>query len=184
MQIETQEFLDLVEESGELTFFDLECASLGPDYGSILVASYKKWHKKPESFVVATPGDDLIVTSAIVNVLENTKCWVSYFGKGFDVPYLQARSLVHGLPALTKQPHVDMYYSLRRTLNLSRGSMAHIASWLKLPEQKMAVSPEVWSKVNVDRKHLDTLRKRCESDCMVLEKLWEKTRHLIRDVKR
>ena len=103
MQIETQEFLDLVEESGELTFFDLECASLGPDYGSILVASYKKWHKKPESFVVSTPGDDMIVTSAMAEVLKSSKCWVSYFGKGFDVPYLQARSLVHGLPSLDRK---------------------------------------------------------------------------------
>jgi hypothetical protein len=78
-----------------------------------------------------------------------------------------------------------MYFALRKKLILSRGSMAHIASWLKLPEQKMSVSASVWSEVIASPKvHMPMLVERCESDCAVLEKLWKRTKHLIRDIKR
>jgi uncharacterized protein YprB with RNaseH-like and TPR domain len=185
MQLDAQDFIALAEESGSIAFFDIECTSLGPDYGSVLVASLKPWGKKPMSFSVVQPGDDLIAVSTIAEALKGYKLWVSYYGKGFDVPFLQARLLRHGLPPLQKSPHADMYFSLRRTLNLSRGSMAHIAAWLKLPEQKMGVSADVWSQVIKEpQKHLKTLIARCESDCAVLEKLWHKTRHLIKDIKR
>lgn len=185
MQLKTQEFVELAEKAGEIVFFDIECTSLGPDYGSVLVASFKPLGKKPISVPVVTPGDDLVVVSQAADILKNFKLWVSYYGKGFDVPFLQARLLRHGLPQLDKRPHADMYFSLRRTLNLSRGSMAHIAAWLKLPEQKMGVSADVWSQVISDPKtHLKTLVARCESDCAVLEKLWHKTRHLVKDIKR
>lgn len=185
MQLEAQEFIDIVEKANEVVFFDIECTSLGPDYGSVLVASMKPFKKKPISFSVVTPGDDLVVVSMIAEALQDYKLWVSYYGKGFDVPFLQARLLRHELPPLIKQPHADMYFSLRRTLNLSRGSMAHIAAWLRLPEQKMSVSADIWSQVIKDPKtHLKTLVARCESDCAVLEKLWFKTRHLIKDIKR
>jgi len=185
MQLEAQEFIELAEKSNEVAFFDIECTSLGPDYGSVLVASLKPLGKKPTSFVVTTPGDDMVVVSNIADALKRFKLWVSYYGKGFDVPFLQARLLRHGLPALDKQPHADMYFALRKKLNLSRGSMAHIAEWLDLPEKKMSVSASVWSDVlHAPKKHLPTLVARCESDCTVLEKLWKRTRHLIKDIKR
>lgn len=185
MQLEVQEFIELAEASDNVAFIDIESTSLGPDYGSMLVGSIKPLNKEPYSFAVTKPGEDRNAIEKLTKDMDRYKLWVTYYGKGFDIPFIQARLLRHGLPALNKQPHADMYFALRKKLILSRGSMAHIASWLKLPEQKMSVSASVWSEVIASPKvHMPMLIERCESDCAVLEKLWKRTKHLIRDIKR
>jgi hypothetical protein len=115
--------------------------------------------------------------------------WVTYYGKGFDVAMLNTRRLKWNLdPIITASElsryHIDMYYILKPKTLMGRRSMAAYASFLGTPEQKMSVGQEVWSEIgfNMD-KHLPTMVKRCESDCAVLEEVYKKTRHLIRDLK-
>ena len=185
MQVDAQDYLRLVEKANTICFFDIEATGLRGDYNSVLVTSIKPFHGKPTSFRITQAGNDKAVVRQAKELLESYDIWVTYYGKGFDIPFIQARLLRHGLPALNKQPHADMYFALRKKLILSRGSMAHIASWLKLPEQKMSVSASVWSEVIASPKvHMPMLVERCESDCAVLEKLWKRTKHLIRDIKR
>lgn len=184
MQIEPQRYLDLVEKNGSLLFVDIEASGLKGDYNSTLVVSTKVFGRKPQSCHIKEVGRDAAVVRAAKEVLESVDCWVTYYGKGFDIPFLNTRLLRHGILPIEKRHHVDMYYTLKSNILTGRRSQGHLLSWLKLPEQKMGVSASDWSDMPHKTKELmPTMVRRCESDVRGLEALYKSTRHLIKDIK-
>ena len=113
------------------------------------------------------------------------RCWVTYYGKMFDIPFLNTRLLRWEMEPLTKKPHLDLYFTLRSAILTGRRSQGHLLSFLQLPEQKMGVSATVWSEITADpKKHMPTMARRCNRDTAGLRALYKKTRHLIREISR
>jgi len=186
MQLDCQDFLDLVEETNRLCTFDIESTGLNCDYNSILCVSIKPYGKDPYTFTIEQPGNDKKVVREASEALAEYSAWATFYGKGFDVPMLQGRLLKWGLPALDKKPHMDVYFVVRHQVNPSRRSMAHITEWLNIPEKKMHVNPDEWNNILHDT--AGTMRRvmkpRCESDCTALEGVYKRVRHLARDITR
>ncbi len=184
MKIDPQVFLRLVEQAQTIAFVDIEATGLRGDYNSTLVVSVKRFGKKPISFMVEKPGQDKAVVLAAKAELESLDAWVTYYGKGFDIPMLNTRLLRWGVHPIEKRPHIDLYYTLKYNLLTARRSQGHLLSWLKTPQQKMGVSAEVWNEILADPKgQLPEMIARCESDVRGLEALYKQTKHLIRDIK-
>ena len=184
MQIDTQDFLRLVELAKTLYFIDIEASNLRADYGSILCVSMKPYGKSPLTVSVTQPGNDQRVVREVSAHLEDADCWVTYYGKGFDIPFLNTRLLKWGLSPIQKKPHIDLYFQLKSKTLTSRRSQSHLLAWLGTPEQKMTVSADVWNQIVGDPiKHMPEMIKRCESDTKGLEALYERTKHLIADIK-
>lgn len=186
MQLESKDFLRLAENAGTLMFFDIESKGFQGDYGSVICISTKLYAQDPETIVLRSgrESDKRIVLMA-KEKLEEADCWVSYYGKGFDIPMLNTRLLYHGYDPIEKKPHLDLYWALRSRLNTSRRSQGHLLSWLNLPEEKMSVSAAVWSELNANfRDNIGTLVARCESDTKGLEALYERTKHLVVNITR
>ena len=187
MQVDVQKYLDLVENANTLGFFDIESTGFRGDYNSILVGSIKCFYEKnPRTFKVARPGNDKAVVRQLKDNLEALDVWVTYYGKGFDIPMLNTRLLKWGYKPVEKRPHLDLYYSLKAHIHTSRKSQAHLLEWLKVPEGKMTVSADVWNEVlaNPTGEPMQILVKRCESDVRTLQGLYRRTRHVIEDLKR
>lgn len=185
MKLEAEDFLRLIENSNTLVFFDLESTGFKGDYNSILVGSIKRYGSEPYSFTVKQPGNDQRVVRELKSELESYDCWCTYYGKGFDLPMLNTRLLKWGIEPVKPRPHIDLFYTLKYNLNTSRKSQSHLLSWLGTPEQKMGVSADVWAQVIGDpKKHMATLVERCESDVEGLQALYERTKHLIKEIKR
>lgn len=185
MQVDTQVYLELVEQSKQLVFFDIESTGFKGDYNTIICVSFKPYHGKPYTFYADQPGNDQKVIRLARLELDKYDCWASYYGKGFDIPMMQARLLKWGLPKIEKKRHVDMYFSVARKIATSRRSLAHLLGWLRLDEQKMSVSADDWaSYAKNPQKVKKTMIKRCESDCIALENLYDRTKHLIENVTR
>lgn len=186
MNIETQDYLRLVEEAGTICFLDIEASGLRGDYNSVLCASIKGYTQaKPTTFSVKRVGNDVKVVRDIKEALEDYDCWVTYYGKGFDIKMLNTRLLKWGVDPIAKRHHIDLYYSLKSNLLTARKSQGHLLSWLGTPQQKMGVSADVWNQVATDiDTHMPTLIERCESDVEGLQALYERTRHLIREIKK
>lgn len=186
MQIEAQDYIRLVEAANTLCFFDIEATGLRGDYNSVLVASIKPYNSDPYSIVVKQPGNDQGVVRAVKAELEKYDCWVTYYGKGFDIPMINTRLLKWRSAPVDKRHHIDMYYSLKSNLLTARRSQGHLLSWLGTPEQKMTVGADVWNEVIQDPKGpaMKTMIERCESDVVGLQGLYEKTKHVIREIKR
>jgi uncharacterized protein YprB with RNaseH-like and TPR domain len=184
MKIDTEVFLRLAERARSLLFVDIEATGLKGDYNSVLVVSGKPYRSRPTSFNVTKVGADKQVLVSAKGMLEAADAWVTYYGRGFDIKMLNTRLLCHGLPPIEKRPHLDMYYMLKSNTLTGRRSQGHLLSWLKLPEQKMSVSASVWSEMPFRlEEHMPTMIRRCESDVRGLEALYEKTKHLIREIK-
>lgn len=164
---------------------DIEATGLRGDYNSVLCVSIKPYDQKPFSFAVQQAGNDQRVVREAKKAMESYAAWVTYYGKGFDLPMLNTRLLKWGVLPIEKKPHIDMFYVLKYNLLTARKSQGHILSWLETPEEKQTVSAEVWNRILHDtRGQMKEMISRCESDCAGLEALYKKTRHLIKEIKR
>jgi len=185
VKVSEQVFLSLVEETGKLAFVDIEATGLRGDYNSVLVVSIKPFDTKPYSFHIKQAGNDQKVVREAKDALEQYHCWCTYYGKGFDIKMLNTRLLKWGSDPIESRPHIDLYFTLKYNLLTARKSQGHLLSFLETPEEKMSVSPNVWSEIvgNPTGPAMSTMIKRCESDVAGLEALYNKTKHLIKEIK-
>lgn len=184
MQIRAEEALPILERARALAFVDIEAANLNADYGTVVVVSVKPYKGKPVTFT-APPGRDKELLRAVTAEMHKYQCWVTFYGKRYDIPFLNSRLLYHGLPLLERRHHIDMWMVMRMRTHLSRRNQAHLLSWLGTPESKMAVSPNIWSEMAVKPKEkLEILKQRCESDVAGLEAMYERTKFAITEITR
>ena len=187
MQLDTQSFLRLAEQTGQLAFVDIESTGLKGDYNSVLVVSIKPFGKKPYAFVCDEPGDDKELLDNVGIAMSDYLCWVTYYGKGFDIPMLNTRRLNYDMEPLPARHHIDMYFTLRSKLLTGRRSQGHLLEWLDTPEKKMSVGANEWNKVLNSKTRPEAMQrmvKRCNSDTAGLECLYRRTSHLISDVRK
>lgn len=185
MKLDEADFLRLVERAGTLAFVDIEATGLRADYNSTLIVSIKPYDKDPTSYIVGQPGNDQKVIREAKEHLETLDCWCTFYGKGYDIPFLNTRLLRWGQAPINKRPHIDLYYTLKANTLTSRRSQAHMLRFLETPQEKMDMSPESWNKIIADfHKEMKLMKARCESDVEGLEALYKRTKHLIRDIKR
>ena len=185
MNINPQIFLKIAEKAGAVCMFDIETTGREADYHSVLCLSIKPHGKKPYSFTATTPGDDRALLSQAIPELENYPVWVTYYGKGFDVPFIRTRLVKHGFEDVEKQIHFDAYWVGKSNLLTGRRSQAHLIEWLDLANKKMTISPDTWNAVIADpAKNMPIIRKRCESDCSGLEGLYDRIKYLAKDLSR
>lgn len=184
MQITAQEILPVLERAKALAFVDIEAANLNADYGTVVVVSIKPYKSKSVTFT-AVPGRDKQLLRDVSTELIKYPVWITFFGKRYDIPFLNSRLIYHGLPLLPKHHHIDMWMVMKMRTHLSRRNQAHLLSWLGTPEEKMSVSPTVWSEMSVKPKEkLEILRKRCESDVAGLEAMYERAKGAIGEITR
>ena len=186
VSLDAQDYLDLVEANKSICFFDIEATGLRGDYNSILCVSVLPYNGKPTTFRTTTIGNDRRVVREAKEYLSTFDCWVGYYSKGFDKPMLNTRALRWGDEPLPARHHIDLFFTLKSHTVMSRKSMAQFAGLLELHDQKMGVSPNVWTEVlgNPRGKAMNQMVARCESDCEVLKQLYDKTRHIIKEIKR
>ena len=185
MNIDTQEYLDLIETTHRLAFVDIEASGLRGDYNSVLCVSIKPYGKDPYTMFVKQAGNDQKVVREAKGELEAYSAWCGYFSKGFDLPMLNTRLLKWGLLPIIKRPHIDLYWLLKSNILTARRSQGHLLSWLETPEEKMTVSADVWNRILADtKKEMPLMIQRCESDVKGLEALYMRTKHLVSDIKR
>ncbi len=188
MQLDEKTFLEMAEKTGELVFFDIESYSLSPDYGSMLVFSALPYNAtKATTFAVTTKGvgNDRKVVREATEYLNEKACWVSFYGKMFDVPFIRSRLLKWNMDLeLIKKHHIDLYWVIRANVNPARKSQAHLLDWLKVDTRKMSVSADDWSEVGQKPSSIRVLKQRCESDVFGLRDLYKRTKMFVRNIQR
>lgn len=184
MQIEASDYLSLVERSNELVFFDIETTGQKADYDSTIVVSFKPYGKKPFSFPVKQVGNDQKIIREAKEILEAYKCWVSYYGRGFDIPFLNTRLLKWGMEPIEQRHHLDLYFTLKPKTSMSRKGLGAYARFLQVETPKLDVSQNVWSEIPFEKKHMPLMIQRCEGDAITLEQIYERTKHMVREIKR
>lgn len=173
----------------KILFWDLECTHLKADWGTILCAGYKFLHEKKvhvpsimdyEGWEKDVTNDKKLVQD-FYKVLMEADLIVTYFGKGFDWKYITAKLLEHGLPPLPNIPHIDLFYTVKNNMALSRKSLDNVARFLDLENQKSPVTGKMWKQAQIGNKNaIKYVIKHCKFDVLVLEELYLKLRPLVR----
>lgn len=171
----------------KILFFDIETTNLKADFGFLLCIGWKWLGTKTVYVPFITHSantfraEEKKLLKEFLEAFEEADVVVSYYGKGFDVPYLQAKSLEYNLGPLPNPSHVDLYWTIKHNLAISRKSLQNAAYYLGLSNEKTPVEGRIWVDAMAgSKKAMRYIVSHCKSDVLILEELYLRVRGLVR----
>ena len=169
----------------KLAYYDLETWDLSPEFGPLLCVSalcvdITKWTKKMVSLrqdtyvrkgLAEDMTDDRQLAIDARDMLENHHLISAFYGKGFDSSFLNTRLIYHGERKVKSTLYFDPHWAHKgwRGIKPKSGSLKNVAAFYGFEEEKFDVSPETWLKARGgNKKAMDLVQKRCESDVRLL----------------
>ncbi len=159
---------------------DIEATSLKASFGHVLCCSFldmMNLKAKPETLRLDADeykgegvSDDSKLVKAIKEKLEDAWIWCTWYGKMYDIPFLNGRLAMHGIRPIEKRMHLDLlYYSRGQFMKLHSSKLDSIAKTFELKSQKSDILPSVWLKAQQgDSDAINYVVKHCEADVRVL----------------
>lgn len=173
----------------KILLWDLETTDFSADWGHLLCAGYR-WLGEKKVHVpsimdypkwLTHPLSDRRLCEDFREVLVQADMWITYFGKGFDVKFIQARLLEHKLAVLPNTPHVDMYFIAKANLALRSKRLAAVSEFLGTDDEKTPLKKKEWRKAaSGDAAAIKYVIKHCSQDIKVLEQTYMRLRPLVR----
>jgi uncharacterized protein YprB with RNaseH-like and TPR domain len=161
--------------------FDLECSNLNGNFGRILCGSFTpvggtvaETYGSKVGLLGNKMADDAKTILDIKNKLEDSWVWVSWNGKLFDIPFLNARLLIHGYKPVEKRLHIDlMYYARGQFMRIHSSRLDAVAQTFKIKSQKTLLVPDIWVKATLgDREAMNYVVEHCEHDVFALSEIF------------
>lgn len=165
----------------EPAFFDLETTNLKANFGRILCGSVADMFGNVTTFRIdkapykrARRRDDLGVAVAIRDFIEQFDFIVTWYGKMFDVKYLNSRLIMgNERPLRSDLKHLDAIFTARHSMAMHSSRLDAIAKTFRLDIQKTGLDPEIWNDAaDGDEEAMDYVAEHCEHDVLVLRKVF------------
>lgn len=179
----------------KIVAFDIESSGLSGDWASILCASFCPIQSDGSIGEVKTlsrtirpkdPADDKALAKKIKEELDKYNIIVTWNGKMFDIPFLNARLLQAGYDAYSAQMHLDvMYFARQGQLRLASSKLDNVSQFFRTKTRKYDVDHETLQASRAgDKKALQEVIKHCEEDVRILSEVYWKLTPLIRNIHR
>jgi uncharacterized protein YprB with RNaseH-like and TPR domain len=173
-------------------FWDLETTNLTAIMGRLLACAFADSFGQTKVFRIEDyPGrsliDDSRLAAAIRDELEKVDTWVTWNGKLFDVPFLNARLLKAGeRPLRSDVKHIDlMYYSRGQFVRIGSSKLENVSKFVNSPHRKTPIDWETWQLAALgDRQAMDAIAEHAVADVLVLRDVFAHLRPYIRIVHR
>ena len=124
--------------------------------------------------------DDHATVLLLRDWLESYDYVCTYYGTGFDIPYLNTRLIVHGERPISRLRHVDLYYTAKFQLKLHSNRLDVVAETLFGKSEKTRVLGPVWTRAaQGDPEAMKYIVEHCEIDVEVLERVFHRLRGFI-----
>ena len=161
-------------ENCSFGFFDIETGNLNAPFSRIIGACILE-RGKSTVLQYQAGRTDKVMLSKLRNKLEEQDYVVTYYGTGFDIPYLNTRLIIHGLRPLAAIRHIDLYYTARHFLKLHSNRLATVGDTLLGASGKTQILPAVWEKaLTRDKAALKYVMEHCVADVEDLERVFDK----------
>lgn len=155
-------------------WWDLETTGLTAIMGRVLCCSFAdSWGNVKTFRYEDYPGtpiiDDGPLCVAIRDELEKAGHWVTWNGRLFDVPLLNARLLKAGERPLRKDiMHTDlMYYARGQFVRIGSSKLVNVSTFVESPHQKTPLEWETWQLAATgDKDSMDLVVEHCEADVL------------------
>jgi len=108
-------------------YLDIETSGKWADEGRVVAIGILK--ERPQVRVCLTLGEERRTLEWLAQQLKDVTRIVTWFGSGFDLPFLKARAAVHkvNLRILDEIPSLDLYEWCKKNLLLSKYSLEAVA---------------------------------------------------------
>lgn len=176
-----------MDESNKIKLWDIESTNLSADFGYILSIAVKNLNeKKVRCYSVddyplykKDPTSDKALLEDAYKDLSDAGAWVTWYGGGFDVPFVNTRLLSHGMAPMPPIPHIDGWRVARYKMKLHSNRLASVSSFLQIAEKTPLDGP-IWIKASAgDKKALQYIKEHNVQDVIVLEEAFNRIKPLI-----
>jgi len=175
-------------------FFDIETTNLGAMMGRVLGMSVcdefgekNLISKTYADFNGKSILDDAPLVEWAMKELDNYDILVSWNGKLFDKPFLNARAL-KGLvvPLFPLKMHIDLMYQFKGSQSrFGSAKMDNVAKALGVQHQKTPLDFATWEKAAVgDKEALAEVMEHCEADILTMRDIFARSKKLIGSITR
>lgn len=175
-------------------YLDIETDGLKADFSTMLSYCIKEREGKIYSGVITKEElfngvVDRRLVQDLINEIDGFDILVTYYGTGFDIPYIRTKSMHYGIefPGYVKevvfngntartvvQPsiyHWDLYYIVKSKLNLSRKSLDNACDYLGIVG-KTDLDKDIWRMAKYgDEESIALVLEHNMGDVIILEKL-------------
>lgn len=177
----------------DMAFFDIETTGLGA-YGSemtcVSIADQfgRVINKTKFDFEQATVLDDKNLVVWARDELEKYDILVAWYGTMFDLPYINARLIMHGERPMRDTMFIDPIYKARGGrygLKMGGSKLKTVAKALRTENQKPDVEWETFRLAGYgDPTALEEVVSRCNDDVLVLRDIFDRFKPMIRTIHR
>lgn len=120
---------------------DIETTDLAANFGTVVCACIKDVDGETTTFV--TRGDsDFRTVKNLRDEIAKYDFIVTWYGTGFDIPFITTRWLIGGGKDVSFARHYDMYYTARHRLRLHSNRLDCVQEALYGASAKTRLSPE------------------------------------------
>lgn len=165
-----------------ILLWDIESTGLKMDFATVLCIGYK-WldEKQVHMLSITKPGDDKKLIRDFIKIYNSASMTVTYFGTGFDRKAIIAKALEHNLELPANIPMVDLFYTVKSNMAISRKSLQNVGYYMGLSNEKSPVEGKIWRKAMWGHgPSLKYIQKHCRADVLLLEEAYTKLRTLVR----
>ncbi len=170
----------------KLCLMDIESTSLDADVGVFVGGGLMALSGRFKWFYAEAPKAEAEVLNDFLQQVSGYEVIVTWNGRIFDLPFLTARALKHGLSAeyLHKPTHIDLAEFIKGALRLARSDLYHVAKFLNVRKDLSVEGfdvPSLYMKaVKGDRKAASAIRRHCRDDLETTRIVFMKVLPLLR----
>jgi uncharacterized protein YprB with RNaseH-like and TPR domain len=160
--------------------FDIESTALEASFGRLLCACFKFLDEdKPRCVQAHRYRNEKAALEKLVTYYDAADVVITWYGSGFDIPFINARLMHHGLLPLRPKMHKDIMYEARK-LRLRGSRLENVSKDFKTKTKKYDVPAWQWTlAAEGDRKAHDEILKHCIEDVLLTEEMFHRLKPLI-----
>lgn len=153
--------------------FDIETSSLDASYGRVLCACAKFGDRKqPDEVRAPKLKDEFAALEVIHRWFSACDIVVTWYGKMFDIPFVNSRRLHYGLAPLPQVIHKDLCFTSKSKLKFRGNRLDGVSKDLRAKYAKHDLTAATWvAAVDGDAKSLDDIVKHCRFDVLLTEEM-------------
>jgi uncharacterized protein YprB with RNaseH-like and TPR domain len=120
----------------------------------------------------------------IKEYLEDSWMWASWYGKMFDVPFINTRLALGGMEKLQPRLHMDLlYYSRKPNMALTSSRLDTVAKTFNIVSQKVDLTPKEWLEcIYMEPKAMDQCVRHNINDVKALRELFSTLAPFVRNI--
>lgn len=166
----------------KIGYLDIEASDLNANWGMMLSWCIKYRGDKNIRRGVINKKEifdykfDKRILEELMEELKNVDIVVTYYGTGFDLPFLRTRAMYYDIkfPAFGSIYHWDLYYKVRSKIKTHRKSLEVVTKFLGI-EGKTHLEPDMLFRAQFgDPKALKELLHHNDEDVIILERLHDR----------